>query len=75
MPLIISFDQNMAALDGKSYAFKDGDWMCGCGGCAKPVRAVCRGPKDGLCEPCSRKDDRHGVWKPEKELYAANRLI
>ena len=73
MTLIISFDQKLAVLDGKSYAFKAGSW--GCGDCAGPIRDLCGGPLNGLCEAFSRKDGLNGVWIPKKGLYAANRLV
>lgn len=73
MTLIISRDQKLAALDGKSYTFKAGNEGCDC--CAGPIRGICDGPRNGLCEPCFRKDRLRGVWKPEKELYDANRLV
>ena len=73
MTLILSRDQKLAVLDGKSYTFKAG--YCGCDRCAGPIRLRCSGPFNGLCDRSCRKDSLSGVWKPEKELYDANHLI
>lgn len=73
MTLILSRDQKLAVLDGKSYTFKTGNWGCDC--CAGPIRLRCCGPFNGLCDRSCREDRLNGVWEPEKELYAANHLV
>ena len=65
MPLIVSFDQNMASSNGKSYRFVTGFFSCE--SCALTSDGFC--PDDPELNRCGRpyrKDGLYGVWKLEK---------
>lgn len=65
MPLIVSFDQNMASWNGKSYRFTAG--IFNCENCDLSPDGFCPCYSEPRhCEPRFRKDGLYGVWKLEK---------
>ena len=64
MPLIVSFDQSKAVLNGKNYRFAPGIYNCS--GCALCGGFLCPGTEAGHCTWHYRRDHRTGVWKLEK---------